>query len=254
MDLHLVWDEKTLHLKPIPLYLLNHGFWIDYLICKDNCACATGESTPTTAKTADTNAVRVVCEERQLYECALGFLLSYAALIQYPSDFHIAQEAHLIHETGTWMQWVKLVSQLLDQKNCGNINKRYRFGELRLSRLNKIIYFGSFSYRGYSNWYHTYGSYFSRNLTPIVSAIAYITIILTAMQVGLATNHLKDNTAFQRASSGFTVFSIMSPLILGILVFAFFVIMFLDNLTRAVKYKKKRFAMYDKLQAGDATP
>ncbi|KFY98585.1 hypothetical protein V500_01605 [Pseudogymnoascus sp. VKM F-4518 (FW-2643)] len=74
------------------------------------------------------------------------------------------------------------------------------------------------------------------------------------MQVGLATNHLKENTAFQRASYGFTVFSIMSPLILGILVFAFFVIMFLDNLARAVMYKKKRFAMYDKYQAGDATP
>lgn len=72
--------------------------------------------------------------------------------------------------------------------------------------------------------------------------------------LAIATNHLKDDTAFQRASYSFTVFSIMSPLILGFLVFAFFVIMFIDNLARAATYKKKRFAMYDQFEAGDANP
>jgi len=41
----------------------------------------------------------------------------------------------------------------------------------------------------------------------------YFTILLTAMQVGLATNQLRDSLPFNAASYGFTVFSLVAPLV-----------------------------------------
>jgi hypothetical protein len=65
------------------------------------------------------------------------------------------------------------------------------------------------------------------------------------MQVGLATNVLKDNFAFQRASYGFTVFSILGPLVFCLISFIVFMVFFLENLFRQLKYVKTRFATYD---------
>ncbi|KAF0319168.1 UDP-N-acetylglucosamine transferase subunit ALG13 [Colletotrichum asianum] len=38
----------------------------------------------------------------------------------------------------------------------------------------------------------------------ITTATVYLVVVLTAMQVGLSTDALKDNNTFQRASYGFT--------------------------------------------------
>lgn len=73
-----------------------------------------------------------------------------------------------------------------------NIDERLIYGELRLSRLNKIyrLSYGPFLRGNLTHW-NRYGS-----------AIVYITIVLTAMQIGLATKSLADNDAFQSASYG----------------------------------------------------
>lgn len=119
MGLHLVWAiPRRIFLKPIPRYLLDHQFWKDNLIRKES-----------------------------LYQCALGFLLSYTALIQYESDFYIAKDKHLIPRNLTWETWIKLVEQLLHHKN-ENVSLRYDYGELRLSRPNKI-YWAHCPLRGY---------------------------------------------------------------------------------------------------------
>lgn len=47
------------------------------------------------------------------------------------------------------------------------------------------------------------------NHTRIVALFAYIALALTAMQVEPATKHLEPNNAFQRASYGFSLFSII---------------------------------------------
>ena len=106
MDLHLVWTSSLkIFLKPIP-----HRFWKEELSSRED-----------------------------LYKSALGFLLSYSALIQYESDFHIAREKHLIPSKLTWDSWVTFVDQLYVRTARDNVNERYEYGELRLSRLNKIF-------------------------------------------------------------------------------------------------------------------
>lgn len=40
----------------------------------------------------------------------------------------------------------------------------------------------------------------------------FIALVLAAMQVGLASDALRDNASFQLASYGFTVFAILGPI------------------------------------------
>jgi hypothetical protein len=61
------------------------------------------------------------------------------------------------------------------------------------------------------------------------SATIFIAIVLTAMQAGLAINTLHNNHAFQSVSYGFTVFSILDPLItVGLILLTFYYI-FISN-------------------------
>ncbi|KAH0544882.1 hypothetical protein FGG08_000962 [Glutinoglossum americanum] len=200
MDLHLVWTTapRRIFVKPIPSYLLDQRFFTEDL----------------------------VGQKEGLYGCALGFLLSYTALIQYESDFNIAKDKHLLPKSLTWDSWVDLVEQLLANEH-DNINMRYLYGELRLSRLNKICWAHG-RLRGYRFSYQSYGEMFTANLAPVTGITVYIALVLTAMQVGLATHTLGGNDIFQEVSYKFSVFSILAPailllvVILIILVFMFY--------------------------------
>ncbi|KND87590.1 hypothetical protein TOPH_07776 [Tolypocladium ophioglossoides CBS 100239] len=46
----------------------------------------------------------------------------------------------------------------------------------------------------------------------MAAATVFIALVLTAMQVGLTTDRLRENASFQRASFGFTVFAILGPI------------------------------------------
>ncbi|KAM7209827.1 hypothetical protein V8F06_014790 [Rhypophila decipiens] len=46
----------------------------------------------------------------------------------------------------------------------------------------------------------------------MAAATVFVALVLTAMQVGLATERLQGNAAFQQASYGFTIFAILGPL------------------------------------------
>ncbi|KAL4923324.1 uncharacterized protein BDV17DRAFT_277363 [Aspergillus undulatus] len=56
-------------------------------------------------------------------------------------------------------------------------------------------------------------------MAPISAMTIYIALVLTAMQVGLATDVLARNTAFQNASFGFAVFAILGPLAMVLLIY-----------------------------------
>ncbi|RAH73010.1 uncharacterized protein BO66DRAFT_465508 [Aspergillus aculeatinus CBS 121060] len=110
-DLHMVWYESRIFLKPVPRYLLDHQFWDRHI------------------------------RHEALHSAASGFLLSYTWLISHPSDLQIAHELKLIPTTVSWQAWTVFVEDLLshvDFKGYANVNKRYRYGELRLFRLNTI--------------------------------------------------------------------------------------------------------------------
>ncbi|KAJ6087123.1 hypothetical protein N7467_006037 [Penicillium canescens] len=164
----------------------------------------------------------------------------------------MAQNHHLLPENVTWEQWVTLVRQLLENgaANPKNVNARYLFGELRLSRLNKIYAFryGSIL-RGYQFTYQTYGELFHDYLAPLAATTIYVALVLTAMQVGLATKRLNGNLAFQRASYGFTVLSILGPLIAILLVGFIGLLQFINNLLATLRFKRERFAHYKLLSS-----
>lgn len=94
-----------------------------------------------------------------------------------------------------------------------------------------------------AHW-HQYGTYFQENFAWLTSATVYIAVVLTAMQVGLATKSPADNDGFQSASYGFTVFSILGPLLeTGLILFAFFYI-FVINWVKTLVYKRREFTIY----------
>jgi len=218
-DLHLVWQESRLFLKPLPEFLMDHSVWQNY-----------------------------ICRNRRLYECASGFLLSYVWLICHRSDLAIANEKGLLRPKIEWHRWTAFSKSLLskiDYTYLSNVNIRYSYGELRLSRLNWIYRLSANTrspttlVRGYMYSYNRYSIFVQRNFTWLLVAFVYITIVLTAMQVGLATNQLSQDGRFQHASYGFTIFSILAPLI-GIIVIVLALSgLFAFNLLATVSFKKE---------------
>jgi len=217
-DLHLVWDGSRIFIKPLPQYLLYKDFW----------------------KAARTH--------NGLRESACGFIRSYSWLIRYESDFTIATELHLIPPTLKWAQWRKLIAECYythpPALDSTNVNKRYCYGELRQGRLN-LVYrvFRGQIFRGYEYGYNQYGTFFSRNFAWIITVFAYVTIALTAMQVGLATEGLGKDGSFQGASYGFAISSLLLPLILLGMALTLFILIFMNNFIATRKTVQKQKAV-----------
>lgn len=247
MDMHLVWDDKRMFLKPIPKYLLDENFWADHLSCEDGCASMLKNQGNRQSGRGTRNTVEAfVCERCQMFECALGFMLSYASLISYESDLRFAKDANLVPIETTWPDWRLNVKRLVSLGKNRKVNQRYIYGELRLSRLNKIYrYTLRNPIHGYLYTYSSYNQFWHDNLARIASLFAYIAIVLTAMQVGLATDQLQGSSAFQRASYGFTIFSILAPLAIVGFILLIFIALFWSNLIRTLIYNRKRIAVIE---------
>lgn len=219
-DLHLVWQDSRIYLKPMPEFLLNFHFWTEYL-----------------------------CQDEALWQSARGFLLSYLWLVSSKNDLRIAHDKGLLPPEIRWERWVPFSRSLLGPINImslDSVNRRFLYGELRLNRLNWIYRLFSLKHKprnfiiGYMYGYNRYSVFLERNFTWIIGAFVYVTIVLTAMQVGLATDRLGKNERFQNASYGFTVFAILAPIAaLGVLAILLTVLIFF-NLWEALKLKKKK--------------
>ncbi|KAK0722209.1 hypothetical protein B0T26DRAFT_701817 [Lasiosphaeria miniovina] len=204
MDLHLLWDNGgRLFLKPVPRFLLDPTFWRSNLRCPDACTCP---DPPADACQGNPRKV------------ALGFLYTYACLISSESDFFVANDSRLLPRraddvTIKWAHWKKLARELLEAHDPGQVHQRFHRAELRLSRVNTINRFTRLPlFNPYLRGRRNYGSLFRDNLTWMATAAVFIALVLTAMQVGLATERLQGNADFQQASYGFTVFAILGPM------------------------------------------
>ena len=271
MDLHLLWaNDGRIFIKPLPRFLLDSGFWTRYLTCQPNCGChapptsdtpsasgpvlqieadtgkagegsSSGANGVTEKKPASKNrkkAPQPQCTQKKLRKIALGFMYTYACLISYESDFAIAKKQRLLPRMADdsmphWEDWKKLVQEILASYDQDKVHQRFHRGELRLSRLNTIHRFTQLPpfdpyFRG---WRH-YGDLFQDNLTWLATAVVFIALVLTAMQVGLATDQLKANNSFMAASYGFTVFAILGPLC----VFGLVLLAALYNLLKDLPY------------------
>ncbi|KAF2661333.1 hypothetical protein K491DRAFT_687486 [Lophiostoma macrostomum CBS 122681] len=215
-DLHLLWCGRGIFVKRLPKFLLCSQFCEEHLI-----------------------------DNPKLRGIALGLLISYTWLIAHESDFEIAVERRVMPLQVSWLDWKGLVRTLLDKDYGDWVDKRYTFGELRLSRINLIYRLmpgvnNRSLFRGYYNEYSEYSAFFRNNFSWMIAVFALVTTVLAAMQVGLGTDRLKSSNFFQNASVGFAIFAIQFPFIViggGLFLFA---ILFLYNLITTVLIWERR--------------
>ncbi|KAF1955578.1 hypothetical protein CC80DRAFT_505455 [Byssothecium circinans] len=217
VEMHLVFyhmeQSLLLLIKPMPRYLLDPNFWQAHLLCS-----ASQSSSGALEPAAEGEKQDHVCDDschpkRKLHGLALGFMMSYVGLIQTEGDFLQAKALSLPPEALLWEHWVKLVKQLLTDRNRNNINKRYYYGEIPLLGLNLLCYTRGWFPEGYKSSARDYSNFLRRNTEGLFALFAFFAIVLTAMQVGLATPRLGGSSSFQDASWGFTVLSIVIPLV-----------------------------------------
>ncbi|KAF1348322.1 hypothetical protein EJ07DRAFT_160130 [Lizonia empirigonia] len=218
--LHLTWRDATIFIKPCPDFLLDYSTWKTYL-----------------------------STEKELYRNALGFLITYTSLVRRKSDLKVAHELGLLPATLGWARWNQLSRLIVGtpfeqfvKENNGNsgaeskVYDRWCYGELRLGRLNWIhrLCFcsererGQFQ-RGFFNQYQDYRSFLNRNITWLTVSTIYVALVLNSMQVGLGTDRLNNNGRFTDAAVGFTLFSIIAPLTVIVLIAAIMLYKFADN-------------------------
>ena len=168
--LHLVWYHDRIFVKPLPAYLLSYNFW-DFYLCRDTSP--------------------LMNKRPHLAKAALGLLRTYRHLIQHESDLRIAQheDLQLVPKAVTWEQFCEF-SAFFSKIEDENVAPRYRYGDLRLSRLNYLVklFFVSSSYQDV-NW--QYSEYFARFYGPLLFMFGVLSVLLSAMQVSLAVEQLE---------------------------------------------------------------
>jgi hypothetical protein len=227
-DLHLLWTENRIFIKPLPPYILDTKVWDEY-----------------------------ICKSPELYANARGIPLSYIWLIRHKSDFDIAKEHNLFPEGMTWKTWFDIVADIKDSfddlQNPQDVSKRYDFGELRISRINQITRLRALRalnvygfINGHMQSYTYYKSFFDANFRWIIVAFAFGSVLLSAFQVGLATEELKSKKGFQSMSVGFSMFLVAAPLFLVAFPLVLFISLYLYFLVHTLRFNKKRFGNDEK--------
>lgn len=201
--LHLVQKASRIFIKPLPKYLLDEDFWKQHLVTATH-----NQSDPA-----------VEAQRKEIRLCAKGLLLSYCAMVSYESDLKVAKNLGLLPADIEWARWRSWVAEVIS--NCPNdeINKRFRYGELRLDRLNTI-------YRCMKRptlappilgprWCNLVGAPRSfwetmmDDFALLALVLGFVVVFLTAMQVGLATDSLKATMGFQSFCVVFAVLSMI---------------------------------------------
>ncbi|KAH6866067.1 hypothetical protein B0T10DRAFT_502876 [Thelonectria olida] len=179
---------------------------------------------------------------------ACGMLLSYSWLVCHKSDLHIARETGLLPADISWEAWNAFmidVSRHIDTRTLCQVDRRYGYGELRLSRLNTLYRFGAAGFSihnavfGFMTGSTRYTTVFERNFGWILAVFVYISILLSAMQVALATERFNSSIAFQHFSFGIALLSIafvFSAVAVMLLVWS---ALFWFHLLSTVQYCKK---------------
>ena len=193
--LHLIWFDKTIYIKPLPDCLLNASSY--------------------SYKGTDPSGF------------ILGFLRSYCSLIRFRVDLAVAKKSNLISEDVTWEQWATARKKILIETENSHFNRRYKYGELRLNRLD-IIY--RLTGRGltYFTFHRNYKTYFAQYFSLFATVFAFVAIILTAMQVLVAIQGIPKTLAV--TSYRFSVAVLVGVCLCFGYSFFVFLFMFLYNL------------------------
>ncbi|KAK4233939.1 hypothetical protein C8A03DRAFT_47616 [Achaetomium macrosporum] len=185
--LHLVWCPRTrrIFLKPLPKYLLSHLCWASH-----------------------------VSIDRDLDASAREH------------DWALAHDAGLIPAEVTWVAWRDFVESLVRSGGMSvnglvGVHRRFHYGELRINRLDHIYRFirpsnGRQLLLGYGGLLSpSYSDFFRKHFRWIIVVFAFCTTVLSALQVGLATDILGSSKTLQGVSSWIVLFSLV---VLGVTV------------------------------------
>jgi uncharacterized membrane protein len=217
-DEHLIWHENYILIKPIPEYLLSYHFWKAEL-----------------------------CHDEALHRSARGLLLSYVWIVSSKSDFNIACETGILPSNTEWNAWRSFVRSMVggDAQMLLQVDSRYWYGELRLSRLNSLYRVGAAGFSkhnlvfGYMSSSQRYTTFFERNFGWLLAVFVYLTVILSALQVALATNKFGHDARFQSLSYGAAVMSLgVVWTAVGVVLFVWLAL-FLFHLVSTIRYCKK---------------
>lgn len=198
INLHMVWYDNIIYIKPLQ----------EKIIDEYN----------------DNNFK----EDIEFIECINGFLNSYIKLVKTKHDFYIAVEKKLIGETIDWEIWKNFYYNFNKKMDNINLNKRYKYGELRLYRLN-WIYRLNMKGLNFFNVYRQYDNYFTKYIQISIILFTYLSIYLTAMQVMLAST--------ESMYYNFALFSIIISTITFFYTFITFMILFFYNLIITLNIK-----------------
>ena len=213
--LHLLWYHDRIFIKPLPKYLLSYHFWEAYL----SVHC---QST---------------AEQKTLRRAVLGYLRTYVYLIKHESDFRIADDDNLqlVPQGITFLEFCDFIA-LLENVLDTEVSGRYSYGEIRLTRLNLYskIFLGNFSFHRVQA---QYSDYFATFYGPLLFVFGSFSVVLSAMQLGMAVESL-DTTAQWRAywqvCRWFSVICLHMVLILALWLVALFFYKFVKEWIYAI--------------------
>lgn len=188
-SLHCVWTDDLIYMKPIPAYIASYAFWESIL---------------------DTSNQSVTPEDRErLRLTSLGFLKSYASLLQRRSDFIIAQKHDLLASFNhvTYEEFIRFI-MCFDTVPNVSISSRWQCGELVLDALN--FYSAIHLRKWHRNRFESrYGAYFQRFFPAVLFLFAVLSVVLNSLQVILSGEQLKptDNKGLESSIGLFIWFS-----------------------------------------------
>jgi len=111
--MHLVWYSGLVFIKPIPEVLLSKDFWATYLPSQK-------------------------IAQKSMTPAIVGFLRTYALLIDSKSDFVVAQRENLIPAEIAYHDFQPFIDQFRNVPDeC--VADRYHYGQMRLTRLNWAV-------------------------------------------------------------------------------------------------------------------
>ncbi|RDW56461.1 hypothetical protein BP6252_14144 [Coleophoma cylindrospora] len=169
-QLHLVWRNNTIFIKPLPPYLLSHAFW-DHVF-----------------------GHRAVSPHQsdfpfEGWQAACGFMRTYSHLVQYKTDFDLGQEIGLIPKSVEWDAFARFIEPF-HELGDREVSPRYSYGELRLTRLNfysRIFLFPKLTFHHIdAQW----GAFFGNMFPVLLFIFAVLTIILASIQVELGVQQI----------------------------------------------------------------
>ena len=169
-ELHLVWYHDRVFVKPLPNYLLSHPFW-------EHCCRSSTFSHSDKAQTGP------ICR------ALAGFIRTYTYLIRHKSDFELATHSdhRLINKDIRFSDLIRLLETVGHRVSDEDVSPRWRYGELRLSRLNlwsRIV----LKHHNFATVHGQYSEYVAQFYAPLLFVFAVLSVMLNAMQVGTSIN------------------------------------------------------------------